>query len=78
MPVSKNNRSAILFAVLFFYIVIGQIVVIQPGKYIFILVKFCVLTAAFLLHSDERLLLYDLYDPDQRQALFSLVLRNEI
>lgn len=30
MPVSKNNRSNVLFAVLFFYIVFTQVVVIQP------------------------------------------------
>jgi len=32
MPVSRNNRSAVLFCILFFYILITQLVVIEPGK----------------------------------------------
>ena len=30
MPIERNNRSSVLFVILFFYIVITQIVVIQP------------------------------------------------
>ena len=32
MPVTRNNRSNVMFVILFFYIVITHIVVIQPGK----------------------------------------------
>ena len=30
MPISRNNRSAVIFAILFWYVLIGQLVVIQP------------------------------------------------